>query len=67
MVGSDWRLAARSLEDPGLVIVSLSDPPFERWQVFDVSDPDQLPNPIGPVHIAPAFKHFPFGEAVIGN
>jgi len=64
MVGSGWRLAARYVEDPGLVLVSISGPPLVKYRVYAWTDPDTLPTPLGPVRPLPSWQRFPYGELV---
>jgi len=64
MQNSNWSLCARLLEDPTLVIVSYKPFPQPEYSVFDVSDPDQLPEFVADVLISPGFPHFPFGNEV---
>lgn len=61
---SDWRLAARLVEDPGYVVVAIWPYPNPDYAIFDVSDPNQLPEFVGEFHITPADPHFPYGWEV---
>lgn len=62
MSHSDWRLAARSLEEPLLLLVSRMGDGIQESSVWDIADPDQLPVQVFPW--TPRAGNFPFGEEV---
>jgi len=64
MSDSHWRLAARILEDPNFVVVARMVFPNPRYEVWDVSDPSQLPLFVGDFAILSTAPHFPYGWEV---
>lgn len=64
---SDWRLCARSVEDPTVLLVSIDSPDFPRSQTWLNATPASLPVQLTPTRVHPAHEHFPYGEDVFGN
>jgi len=64
MQNSDWRLAARLLEDPDYFVVARGELPQPDYAVFYWPDPDQLPTYVFETGIVPAGASFPYGNEV---
>lgn len=64
MWGSQWRLAARLLDFPNIIVVADRPLLWPRYSYFDVSDPDQLPVFVADFNKTTAHPHFPYGEVV---
>lgn len=62
MVLSDWRLCARSLEDPDLALVSRMGSGIQQSSVWFWPLPEDFPIQLTPW--TNQLGHFPFGEAV---
>jgi len=62
---TNWRLAARLLEDPEVLMVGIGPADERKYQAWFNATPTDLPTALGPVQVAPGTDGFPYGEAVL--
>jgi len=64
MWGSGWLLAARVHDSFGIITSHAEDFATQSYQVWEQTDPDQLPTYAYTADIFPEHPHFPYGADV---